>query len=151
MISNTRDLQPDTDACITPNATYQPGQTWYDGCDYTCSCNNKEILCEPRCKIITENVAAACQLKPDPADACCQTMVCPEDEAGAAQLSDASVRQPSLPSDGCQFKNSTYAREERWYDGCDQQCQVRNLHQKYLDELKLFAWKLKIFHSLKKV
>ena len=73
-------------------------------------------------------------------------MVCPEDEAGAAQLSDASVRQPSLPSDGCQFKNSTYAREERWYDGCDQQCQVSNLQQKLFGrKLKIFGRTLKIF------
>ena len=47
-------------------------------------------------------------------------MVCPTVEGA----SNASVRQqPSLPSDGCQHKNSSYARDERWYDGCEQQCQ----------------------------
>ena len=106
-------------ACITQNSTYQPGQTWYDGCDYKCSCNNKEILCESRCKIVTENVDESCELKPDPNDDCCQIMVCPS----VGGSNNVSILQPSLPSDGCLFKNSTYAKEERWYDGCDQQCQ----------------------------
>ena len=104
------------DACITQNSTYLPGQTWYDGCEYKCSCNNKEILCEARCKIITENVDESCELTPDPNDSCCQIMVCPS-------VVSSSVLQPSLPTDGCQFKNSTYSKDERWYDGCDQQCQ----------------------------
>ena len=106
-------------ACVTQNSTYQPGQTWFDGCDYKCSCNNGEILCESRCKIVTENVDDSCELKPDPEDECCQIMVCSSVEG----TSNASVRQPSLPSDGCQHKNASYAKDERWYDGCEQQCQ----------------------------
>jgi hypothetical protein len=28
-----------------------------------------------------------------------------------------------LPFDGCVFKNATYGQGERFYDGCEQQCQ----------------------------
>jgi hypothetical protein len=100
------------------NRSYSPGQTWYDGCEYSCSCSPKlEIACEPRCKLITENVASQCELKPDPEDACCQTMVCPP------ATNNTNILQPSLPFDGCVFKGATYQKEERFFDGCEQQCQ----------------------------
>ena len=120
-LEDSLDLVPE-DACVTQNSTYQPGETWYDGCDYKCSCNNKEILCESRCKIITENLdsRSGCELSPDPDDSCCQVMVCP---SRGESYPNVSILQPSLPSDGCQFKNETYSKEERWYDGCEQQCQ----------------------------
>ena len=122
-LQDSLDMAPE-DACVTQNSTYNPGETWYDGCDYRCSCNNKEILCESRCKIITENLdsRSGCELSPDPEDACCQVMVCPSTPQGES-YPNVSILQPSLPSDGCEFKNATYAMEERWYDGCAQQCQ----------------------------
>lgn len=104
--------------CIAQNKSYAPGQEWFDGCEYKCSCSPKlEILCESRCKIITENVDSRCELKPDPDDSCCKTMVCP------SVSNNTNILQPSLPFDGCVFKNNTYQQGERFYDGCDQQCQ----------------------------
>ena len=76
-----------------------------------------EIACEPRCKLITENVASQCELKPDPEDPCCKTMVCPP------ATNNTNILQPSLPFDGCVFKGATYQKEERFFDGCEQQCQ----------------------------
>jgi len=105
-------------ACLAQNKSYAPGQEWYDGCEYKCSCSPKlEILCESRCKIITENVDSRCELKPDPSDSCCKTMVCP------SVSNNTNILQPSLPFDGCVFKNNTYQQGQRFYDGCDQQCQ----------------------------
>jgi hypothetical protein len=103
--------------CLVNNTRYSQGADWFDGCDYKCTCSQKlEILCQPRCKLITENVDSRCELKPDPEDSCCQTMVCPTDN------NNTDILQPSLPFDGCVFKNVTYKEGERFYDGCDQQC-----------------------------
>ena len=44
-------------------------------------------------------------------------MVCPP------ATNNTNILQPSLPFDGCVFKGSTYQKEERFFDGCEQQCQ----------------------------
>ena len=120
LVSDSPQSQAVSAGCVDRNQTYQPGQTWYDGCEYKCWCSDsKEILCEPRCKIITENVDSSCELMLDPTDSCCQTMVCPEVWPG----NNTNVLQPSLPIDGCVFKNKTYQREATFEDGCERQCQ----------------------------
>ena len=118
LVSDPPVTQTSSAGCVDRNETYAPGQTWYDGCEYKCWCSdNKEILCEPRCKIITENVDSSCSLMVDPLDSCCQTMVCP------SVSNNTNVLQPSLPIDGCVFKNKTYKKEATFEDGCDKQCQ----------------------------
>ena len=44
-------------------------------------------------------------------------MVCPP------ATNNTNILQPSLPFDGCVFKGATYQKEERFFDGCEQQCQ----------------------------
>ena len=67
-----------------------------------------------------EELSEACELRTDPSDSCCQVMFCPDPNS-----SQPEQLQPveALEFDGCLFKNSSYAQGERFYDGCEQQCQ----------------------------
>lgn len=77
---------------------------------------------------------ADCELRPDPEDSCCQVMFCPDPDAPASPSGGggggegggpASVLKAVEPLqfDGCVFKGESYAKGERFYDGCEQQCQ----------------------------
>lgn len=138
------------DGCRGKNETYGVGQEWNDGCEYKCSCNEKvEIVCQERCKVsrylkdrkivwkiltptfsnvqvFSEEAPSDCELRPDPTDDCCQVMFCPDPNAPA--VDEDGINRPLKPIeqvtlDGCTFKNATYAQGERFYDGCEQQCQ----------------------------
>ncbi|XP_041376878.1 uncharacterized protein LOC121389349 [Gigantopelta aegis] len=57
---------------------HKQGETWTDGCDYTCECKNpltNDYHCEQRCATYT-SIPSFCQLTPDPADVCCKKPVC---------------------------------------------------------------------------
>ena len=75
---------------------------------------------------------ADCELRPDPEDACCQVMFCPDPDAapsGGGHDSPSGGDTDNLKAveplqfDGCVFKGESYAKGERFYDGCEQQCQ----------------------------
>ena len=77
---------------------------------------------------------ADCELRPDPEDACCQVMFCPDPDAPPRSASasgapsggggdDLKAVEPLPSPDGCVFKGESYAKGERFYDGCEQQCQ----------------------------
>ncbi|KAK4294238.1 hypothetical protein Pmani_033123 [Petrolisthes manimaculis] len=108
--------------CTFKNSTYRPGDVFYDECDYRCSCNNNtEIECEPRCEFPHKDGSEpepGCEYLPDPDDECCKLRVCNSTSAAATD----AARAPSLPSDGCTKGNVTYARNEKFYNGCETQC-----------------------------
>ncbi|XP_066984324.1 uncharacterized protein sas isoform X7 [Macrobrachium rosenbergii] len=108
--------------CTFKSNTYQPGEVFYNECEYRCSCNNNtEIECEPRCEFTHKNgskVEPGCEYKPDPEDSCCMLRVCNSTSESAG---DAG-RSPSLISDGCTVDNVTYAKDEKFYKGCQTQC-----------------------------
>ncbi|KAK3879842.1 hypothetical protein Pcinc_015624, partial [Petrolisthes cinctipes] len=108
--------------CTFKNSTYRPGDVFYDECDYRCSCNNNtEIECEPRCEFPHKDGSEpepGCEYLPDPDDECCKLRVCNSSSAAATD----AARAPSLPSDGCTKGNVTYARNEKFYNGCETQC-----------------------------
>ncbi|KAJ8302983.1 hypothetical protein KUTeg_019379 [Tegillarca granosa] len=65
-------------ACIYKGKVYQKGQTWQDGCDYNCVCENPSLnsyKCDARCKVYS-GVPSFCTMMPDPNDACCKTIRC---------------------------------------------------------------------------
>ena len=67
-----------------------------------------------------------CELRPDPEDPCCQVMFCPDPDAPASASGGggASLKAVEpLRFDGCVFKNESHAKGDRFYDGCEQQCQ----------------------------
>lgn len=35
---------------------------------------------------------------------------------------ESGTRKDPVPTDGCVYKNMSYATDEKFYDGCDQQC-----------------------------
>ncbi|KAK8752612.1 hypothetical protein OTU49_006504 [Cherax quadricarinatus] len=109
-------------SCTFKNSTYGPGDVFYDECEFRCSCNNNsEIECQPRCEFPRENVSkpeSGCKYLPDPEDPCCKLRTC-------NSTSDAAIdatRTPSLSSDGCTDGNVTYAKNEKFYKGCETQC-----------------------------
>ncbi|XP_071522981.1 uncharacterized protein sas isoform X8 [Panulirus ornatus] len=109
-------------SCTFKNSTYRPGDVFYDECDYRCACNNNtEIECEPRCEFPHEDgseTEPGCEYLPDPEDSCCKLRVCNSTSEAATD----AARAPSLPSDGCTEGNITYARDEKFYKGCENQC-----------------------------
>ena len=48
-----------------------------------------------------------------------QVMFCPDPAGGAMD----GLKPIGLPFDGCVFKNGSYNQGERFYDGCESQCQ----------------------------
>ncbi|XP_040573010.1 uncharacterized protein sas isoform X2 [Lepeophtheirus salmonis] len=107
-----------TDSCVAKNETYAMGEHWFDGCDYKCYCSEKlEIFCQPRCKNIPSAKIEGCELRTDTEDDCCQVLYCPSPN------SENDLKPVIVPFDGCIFKNESYRIKERFYDGCDQQCQ----------------------------
>lgn len=114
---------PPKAACQVKNETYGVGAEWFDGCEYKCQCSEKfEILCQPRCKVLPPDADtddARCELRRDPEDDCCSVMFCPDPDAIESDL----LKPVGLPFEGCLFKNATYNQGERFYDGCEQQCQ----------------------------
>ncbi|KAK7066372.1 hypothetical protein SK128_017673, partial [Halocaridina rubra] len=108
--------------CTFKSNRYNPGDVFYDGCDYKCTCTKStEIECEPRCEFPYEagsKTDPGCEYIPDPEDLCCKLHVC-------NSTSDAAVnaaRAPSLISDGCTVDNVTYAKNETFYKECHIQC-----------------------------
>ncbi|XP_042237938.1 LOW QUALITY PROTEIN: uncharacterized protein LOC121876666 [Homarus americanus] len=109
-------------SCTFKNSTYRSGDVFHDECDYRCSCsNNSEIECEPRCEFPHEDgsqTEPGCEYIPDPKDHCCKLRVCNSTSEAATD----AARAPSLPSDGCTEGNITYARDEKFYNGCETSC-----------------------------
>eukprot|EP00096_Caligus_rogercresseyi_P011409 TRINITY_DN4478_c0_g1_i1.p1 TRINITY_DN4478_c0_g1~~TRINITY_DN4478_c0_g1_i1.p1 ORF type:complete len:1447 (-),score=380.43 TRINITY_DN4478_c0_g1_i1:293-4633(-) len=106
------------DSCVVKNETYAMGEYWFDGCDYKCHCSdNLEIICQPRCKNIPSATIEGCELRTDTEDDCCQVLYCPSPN------SENDLKPVIVPFDGCIFKNASYRIKERFYDGCEQQCQ----------------------------
>ena len=72
-------------------------------------------------KVVHSNIfsISRCELRVDAEDDCCSVMFCPDPDAKESDL----LRPVSLPFEGCLFKNATYNQGERFYDGCEQQCQ----------------------------
>ena len=129
------------DGCLVKNVTFEVGNTWNEGCEYTCTCSEKlEILCQvcyhdllvqfrnfgfdeiylflqPRCKQLPEAENDKCEVRSHPEDACCKAMYCPDPDAMD------NLKPVPDPFEGCIFKNETYNPGQRFFDGCEQQCE----------------------------
>ena len=136
-----------TEGCKFNNATYKYGEEHFDGCSYKCHCETTgEFLCrvsyfelqiiqliefvfisfifckQPRCSFQRDEekeIAAGCEIQKDPSDSeCCEMLVC----HGEPVESPTKKEKPEIPADGCIYKNQTYAKDTKFYDGCEQQC-----------------------------
>nr|XP_022335525.1 loricrin-like isoform X9 [Crassostrea virginica] len=64
--------------CVYKDQVYQQGQTWKDGCTYSCTCTNGatgQYTCTGLC--VQWNLPPSCSLNPPAAGKCCQTPNCP--------------------------------------------------------------------------
>nr|XP_022339885.1 glycine-rich cell wall structural protein 1-like isoform X19 [Crassostrea virginica] len=64
--------------CVYKHQVYQQGQTWKDGCTYSCTCTNAatgQYTCTGLCA--QWNLPPSCTLNPPAAGKCCQTPNCP--------------------------------------------------------------------------
>ena len=76
---------------------------------------------QPRCNYRRDEeteIPKGCELQKDASDPeCCEMLHCPGDEPGSSRKD-----KPKVPTDGCVYKNKTYEKDEKFYDGCEQQC-----------------------------
>ncbi len=84
----------------------------------------------PQAPPAESGLSSECELREDPSDPCCQVMFCPAPGSSGGAAGGAAGGQLELRPveslaefDGCTFKNESYAQGERFYDGCEQQCQ----------------------------
>ncbi|OXA60400.1 putative epidermal cell surface receptor [Folsomia candida] len=111
------------DGCVFKNKTYTYGEEHFDDCSYKCRCETSgEFLCVPRCNYRRDEekeIPLGCEIKKDPSDLeCCEMLVCQGEPLQSGSRKDS----PTVPTDGCLYKNTTYAKDEKFYDGCIQQC-----------------------------
>ena len=62
-----------------------------------------------------------CEVRPHPDDECCKVMYCPDPKAMDGDL----LKQVPDPSKVCVFKNKIYTNGQRFYDGCEKQCECK--------------------------
>ncbi|XP_076111945.1 uncharacterized protein LOC143080130 isoform X2 [Mytilus galloprovincialis] len=66
--------------CVYKGIAYSQGQQWYDGCDYSCVCEDGitgVYRCNNRCPTFAQQSDPTCTLQPDPTDPlCCKVPVC---------------------------------------------------------------------------
>eukprot|EP00105_Crassostrea_gigas_P046062 XP_019930210.1 PREDICTED: putative per-hexamer repeat protein 5 isoform X49 [Crassostrea gigas] len=64
--------------CVYKQSVYQQGQTWKDGCTYSCTCvdaTTGKYTCTGLC--VQWNLPSTCRLNPPGPGKCCQTPNCP--------------------------------------------------------------------------
>ncbi|XP_053376973.1 uncharacterized protein LOC123528762 [Mercenaria mercenaria] len=137
--------------CVYKQVQYNQGQTWNDGCDYTCRCDDAVkglYTCSQRCASYG-TVADGCQLVTDPEDSCCLVPYCtPQPRSTSLPISGSPVptpyriptpkpgtitgtaNRPTLkpdiilpPLNYCEYKGHQYKLHEKWDDGCEWTCE----------------------------
>ena len=66
-----------SDVCLYKGQKYKQGETWYDGCDLACVCDNAEfgyVRCEARCPDYL-NMPVGCSMVTVPGQ-CCGSLFC---------------------------------------------------------------------------
>lgn len=79
------------------------------------------VYFQPRCNYRRDDeneIPMGCEIKKDPSDNCCEMLVCHGKPLESGTRKDDSTTL----DDGCVYKNKTYARDEKFYDGCESQC-----------------------------
>ncbi|GAB1606676.1 uncharacterized protein LOC115210527 [Argonauta hians] len=113
----------DKGGCVyTDGKRYKKGQTWLDGCEYSCVCTNEETgayICEKRCPYLG-SPPAGCRVVRDEDHDCCNKFEC---------LKPTST--PHVTTDGhvpgkCFYKGRSYAEGQQWNDACSKSCVCEN-------------------------
>ncbi|XP_060081054.1 uncharacterized protein LOC132560404 [Ylistrum balloti] len=142
--------------CVYKGANYIQGQTWEDGCNYKCRCDDSSrgiYTCLERCAKF-DQMKEGCTLISDPEDGCCLVPVCPRPTPGPGQTNPPGptpvptllphgftgqvhlptpepvpgqpLPTPKYPLGYCYYKGDTYTQGQTWDDGCDYTCVCTN-------------------------
>ncbi|XP_060570089.1 uncharacterized protein LOC132728460 isoform X2 [Ruditapes philippinarum] len=142
---------PTPSYCVYKNAKYSQGQTWNDGCQYKCRCDDASrglYVCNDRCPQYP-NIPPQCTMITDPRDSCCRMPQCnftptqgqitgtlapnviptkvPSQITGQANtpaptpFPDGHTQAPQ-PLNFCIYKGQQYSQGQTWDDGCDYKC-----------------------------
>ncbi|XP_052816208.1 uncharacterized protein LOC128242861 isoform X2 [Mya arenaria] len=139
--------------CLYKGVTYNQGETWEDGCDYKCRCDNSDLglyTCNERCASY-DNAPATCRMVTDPSDSCCLVPVCspepgstpapvpgqsttpynvptapPGEVTGSANVPTPKTGETPAPLNYCIYKGVQYAQGQKWDDGCEYTCTCDN-------------------------
>ncbi|XP_065331808.1 putative epidermal cell surface receptor isoform X1 [Cloeon dipterum] len=103
--------------CGYKEKVYKKGQTFFDGCEKSCTCGqNGEVACKPRCPPPEANLSDKCVAVPDPNDSCCSKVLCDVGEESnesrnppsSIEAEDKEVK--GIDIDGVKAFNSSSAR-----------------------------------------
>ncbi|XP_061197993.1 uncharacterized protein LOC133206079 [Saccostrea echinata] len=139
------------DRCVYKGTTHKQGETWYDGCEYECLCENAKYgyyRCNKRCPDYT-NLPLGCNMVKVNGE-CCPTINCTAGAQGTFVGSGTvpsiggypipSIRPTAAPNplnpgaptvapqlvpkqiDGCYYNGQLYQQSQRWVDGCKYSC-----------------------------
>jgi hypothetical protein len=111
--------------CVYNGKMYTQGQTWDDGCSYTCECLDATkglYKCTDKCQKFPP-MPSYCRMVQDPNNKCCQTPLCNPPNPNFTPT-PGTVTQP--PQNLCVYKGSMYQQGQQWYDGCDFLCRCED-------------------------
>ncbi|XP_025115701.1 uncharacterized protein LOC112577005 [Pomacea canaliculata] len=117
------------DYCEYKGQHYSHGQTWEDGCDYNCVCEDAftgSWRCVDKCEHYI-NVQPPCYLEQDPVQTCCQRPVCNfeiihNEFQGNNTLPTTTTTTQRYGQPACSYKGTQYLQGQSWFDGCDLKC-----------------------------
>jgi hypothetical protein len=103
--------------CDYKNKQYKQGESWSDGCQYNCTCEDASLgyyRCRNLCPQYT-NLPPGCTLVTKPRKCC-----------AAPQCQGTTSKPPVIytfgPNNFCYFNGKGYAQGQTWNDGCRQSC-----------------------------
>ncbi|XP_076111939.1 uncharacterized protein LOC143080127 isoform X2 [Mytilus galloprovincialis] len=139
--------------CVYNGVQFKQGQTWNDGCDLRCICENSKTgfyRCDDRCPQWPQ-LPQGCSLTTDPNDVCCKKPICTPEVMTPPPTYVPTVAptlfpnqptpspQPTQPptpytftlptpvrtgySDNCMYKGVAHTQGQKWDDGCSLECE----------------------------
>ncbi|XP_041376891.1 uncharacterized protein LOC121389362 [Gigantopelta aegis] len=130
-----------TSMCEFHHILYHTGDTWKDGCQFNCVCEDEKTgkyKCTERCPAYM-NIPPYCTMVVDLNDSCCKVPSCtaphglqtplpgstlspPTNKPGVSPTPGANPIPTPQPQASCYYKNVRYVQGQQWYDGCDKVC-----------------------------
>ncbi|KAK7505814.1 hypothetical protein BaRGS_00003085, partial [Batillaria attramentaria] len=125
--------------CVYNGVPYNQGQSWDDGCTYSCVCvdaNEGKYICSEKCPRF-DNLPATCTLVQDTQNPCCKSAFCPDlkppttvapnpntASPGTTPVGQTPTTPPPTPApEGvCVYGNNYYKQGQMWFDGCEKRC-----------------------------
>ncbi|KAK3786239.1 hypothetical protein RRG08_064498 [Elysia crispata] len=122
-------LVPRLGACVYKGVLRGQGEQWFDGCQYSCTCEGAQtgrFKCTDRCPSYAA-VPPQCQLLKDAAEPCCEVAVCDPNYVtpGPGVITTLSPPHTAV----CVYEGKSYTQGQSWYAGCDYRCVCEDADQ----------------------